>query len=147
MYKYILLLHVLGATVWTGGHIVLACSVLPRAMRERSCEALLQFETGFEKLGLPALVIQALSGLWLLSLRLPSHSDWLSLETPDARLGAAKIVLLLATVALAVNARLRVIPHLDAGRLPVLAWHIAGVTLMSVLFVAVGVAFRTGGVL
>lgn len=41
MYGMLLLLHILGATIWTGGHIVLALVVLPRALRERSPAVLL----------------------------------------------------------------------------------------------------------
>ncbi len=36
MYATILLLHILGATIWTGGHLVLAVTILPRVLRERS---------------------------------------------------------------------------------------------------------------
>ena len=51
MYGLLLLLHILAATIWTGGHIVLSTIVLPRALRERSPEPLLQFERGYEKIG------------------------------------------------------------------------------------------------
>ena len=34
MYHAVLLLHVLGATVWTGGHLVLALGVLPGALAQ-----------------------------------------------------------------------------------------------------------------
>ena len=33
MYLGILFLHILAATIWTGGHIVLATTVLPRALK------------------------------------------------------------------------------------------------------------------
>lgn len=55
-----------------------------------------------------------------------------------------KLALLAATVALAASARLRVLPRFDAARLLQMAWHIAGVTLASVLFVVFGVGFRCG---
>ena len=42
MYALMLFLHVLGATVWTGGHLVLALTWLPRVLRERSPEQLLR---------------------------------------------------------------------------------------------------------
>jgi putative copper export protein len=58
MYGLLLFLHILAATIWTGGHIVLATVVLPRALRERSPESLLQFERGYEKIGIPALLVQ-----------------------------------------------------------------------------------------
>lgn len=105
MFGLILVLHVLGATVWTGGHLVLALTVLPRALRERSIAELQRFEVGYERVGIPALVLSVL---------------------------------------LAVDARLRLIPRLTPERLGALAWHIVPVTILSVLFVIVGVAFRAG---
>ncbi len=64
------------------------------------------------------------------------------------RHGGYKIqILLLLTVMLAIHARLRLIPNLNAQNLPVLAGHVIGVTVLAVLFVLVGVGFRTGGLL
>jgi putative copper export protein len=145
LYPYVLMLHVLGATIWTGGHLVLTCCVLPAALRRGSPEMLLEFEGRFEKLGMPALLIQIATGFWLASLRLPDLASWFRFELLDARLACIKVVLLLATAALAANARLRLIPRLTADSLPVLAWHIGAVTVFSVAFVVVGVSFRTGG--
>ena len=65
MYGLLLLLHILAATIWTGGHIVLSTVVLPRALRERSPESLLRFERGYEKIGIPALLIQVGTGIAL----------------------------------------------------------------------------------
>ena len=65
MYPWIFSLHLLAATVWTGGHLVLALTVLPRALRLRNPQVLLDFEQGYEKLGMPALAIQVASGLWM----------------------------------------------------------------------------------
>jgi hypothetical protein len=58
-----------------------------------------------------------------------------------------KLALLAATVALAVHARLRVVPRLDAATLRFLAYHIVAVTLLGVALLVVGVAIRTGVVL
>lgn len=80
MYGILLFLHILAATIWTGGHLVLATAVLPGVLRDRSPEALLRFE----------------------------------------------------------------IPKLSEENLSAMAWHIVPVTIVSVLFVFVGVAFRTG---
>jgi len=49
------------------------------------------------------------------------------------------------TVALALHARLRLIPRLDEPRLPLLAAHIVIVTLLAVALVVVGASFQTGG--
>lgn len=147
MYTLILVLHLLGATVWTGGHLILALGVLPGALRERDPRAILAFESRFERIGIPALVVQVLTGLWLAHRLVPDPALWLSLDGVFPRHVAAKLLLLAATLVLAVDARVRVIPRLTPERLPSLAWHIVAVTVLAVLFVVVGVGFRVGGVL
>ena len=146
MYATALFLHVLGATIWTGGHLVLALTWLPRVLRERSPEQLLRFEQGYERIGMPALVLQIVTGLWMAYQMVPSVAQWLSPDTPVARAIALKLVLLLCTALIAAHARLRVIPRLSADTLPLMACHVGAVTLLSVGFVAVGVSLRFGGV-
>lgn len=145
MYKLVLILHIIGAAIWTGGHLVLALGVLPDALRHRSLERLQQFEATYERIGLPALIVQVLTGLWLAHHFLPDAGTWLNLSSPWTQLVAFKLLLLAATLGLAADARLRLIPQLDESRLASLAWHIAGITTPSVLFVITGVGFRTGG--
>ena len=145
MYGWVIFLHVLAATVWTGGHLVLATTVLPRALRQRSPQRLLDFEQGYERIGMPALAIQVVTGLWMAQQMVPGVTAWLAPETPLARAVALKLGLLLLTALIAAHARLRVIPHLSPATLPLMAWHVAAVTLLSVAFVAVGVSFRFGG--
>ena len=144
MYGVILLLHVLSATIWTGGHLVLALTILPRVLREKSPSELLRFESAFERIGLPALFIQVVTGIWLAYHVLPETSRWFALDTGLSRLLTLKLFLLAMTVILALDSRLRLIPKLSATTLPSLTWHIVVVTMISVLFVVVGVSFRTG---
>ena len=142
MYSYIVLLHILGATVWTGGHLVLATVILPSAIREHSVRALLQFESAFEKIGIPSLIVQVLTGFWLAKIRKPDIGSWLDMSDPDARLILLKISLLILTAGLAIDARFRLIPDLTEDKLKSLAFHIIPVTLISVCFVIAGVSFR-----
>ena len=144
MYGFLLFLHILAATVWTGGHLVLATVVLPKVLQERSAAELLRFESRFERIGIPALLIQVATGLWLAYRLLPDIGQWFEFENPVARPIAAKLLLLLVTIVFAADARLRLIPRLNDDRLTAMAWHIVPVTIVSVLFVAAGVAFRTG---
>jgi putative copper export protein len=146
-YRLLVALHLLGATVWVGGHLVLSLSVLPRALRARDPKIIREFESGFERLGLPALLVQIVTGLWLAYHWAPYVAGWFSPSTPQARLVLVKLVLLGATVALAVHARLRVVPQLDAATLRFLAYHIVAVTLLGVALLVAGVAIRTGVVL
>lgn len=146
MYGTVVLLHVLGATVWTGGHLVLALGILPRSLRERSVVPVREFEAVYERLGIPALLIQVVTGLWLAWQMLPSPAQWVALDNPVSRTITLKLVLLGLTVLLALDARLRLIPRLTERELPSLAAHIVLVTLFSLGFVVVGVLHRFGGV-
>ncbi len=139
-------LHVLGATVWTGGHLVLATTILPAALRARDPAILLGFEQRYEKIGMPALLLQVATGLWLAAQRVPDLAAWFAPGTPAQRSVALKLGLLALTVALAASARLRLIPHLTPERLPQLAVHVILVTLASVGFVLAGLSFRLGGI-
>ncbi len=145
MYSYIVLLHVLAATVWTGGHLVLASTVLPRALKARSPEILLEFENGFEKVGMPALIIQIISGLWLAWQQVPDVAAWFGFESYTATMIALKLGTLALTAAFAVSARFFIVPKLRPETLPLFAWHIVPVTVLSVVFVVLGVGINTGG--
>jgi putative copper export protein len=143
-YYTVLSLHIVGATVWAGGHLVLALTILPQALRDRRAAAVSAFEQRFEKIGLPALAVQLLTGLWLAEHLLGSPDHWFD-STPIARAVQVKLGLLAVTLGLAVHARFRVIPTLSDATLPTLAWHIRIVTLTAVLFVLAGVSVRFGG--
>jgi putative copper export protein len=145
MYRTIIILHLLGAAVWVGGHLVLTLSILPRALRARDPSTVLNFEGAYERVGMPALLIQVLTGLWLAHQWVPGIAGWFSPSSPQAALILTKLGLLAATVLLAAHARLRVIPRLDARTLPLLALHIVAVTIIAVAFLVVGVGVRMGG--
>jgi putative copper export protein len=141
--RYLLYLHLLGASVWVGGHLILLCSVLPGALCRRDPQPVRAFEQLYERIGIPALLLQLVSGLWLATLWLPPD-QWLG-DTSGARLIQAKLLLLGLTAALGLHARLALIPRLDARRLPALALHIALLTAAALALAWVGSGFRFGG--
>ena len=145
MIKYVIMLHVLGATVWTGGHLVLTLGFLPKALRERDPEVIRFFESRYERVGIPALLVQVVTGVILAFHYLPDFSSWFAFDNPTSTHIVLKLVLLGATLALALHARLRLVPNLAENNLRYLAGHIVAVTVISVLFVLVGVGLRTGG--
>jgi len=145
MYPLMLTLHVLGATVWTGGHIVLVFAFLLEALRRGDPEIVTFFESRYERVGIPALVVQVVTGLWLATVYVPDARQWLAFDTPVSRMIGIKLLLLAATVGLAADARLRLIPRLGAHNLRALAWHIVPVSVIAVLFAIVGVGVRIGG--
>src|SRR5512143_3902120 len=97
MYGILLVLHVLAATVWTGGHLVLALTILPRALKEKAPSEIRRFESAYERIGIPALLIQLITGVGLAHRLIPNVSQWFLGENPVARLICAKLVLLAVT--------------------------------------------------
>ena len=144
MFNSLLILHLLGAAIWTGGHLILALVVLPKVLSSRNLDALLQFEQQFEKIGMPALGIQIITGLWMAYRILPNVSAWFTLDNDISILIGMKLILLLMTAMVAIHARFWVIPKLSADNLNGFAVNIILVTLFAVSFVVVGTLFRTG---
>ena len=143
-YYLLLSLHVLGATIWTGGHLVLATTVLPRALRARRAAVLLDFEQAYERVGMPALGVQIVTGLLLAHRLLGAPANWLA-ATPLAHVVHLKLACLAGTAALALYAKTRVLPRLNDETLPAMAWPIAGVTTLAILFTLAGASARLGG--
>jgi uncharacterized membrane protein len=63
--KWLVLLHVLGATIWAGGHLILSIAFLPKALKERKLNIILDFEKQYERVGIPALLLQVITGFWM----------------------------------------------------------------------------------
>ena len=101
-------------------------------MRAQSALPVRHFEEVFEPLGLTALAIQVLTGLF-------------NPANPIGMLVGVKLRLLAGTAALAIHARLRLIPNLRDGNLGGLGWHIRGITALAIAFVVVGGLIRLGG--
>jgi putative copper export protein len=145
LFKILVILHTLGATVWAGGHLVLAVTVLPTALKHRDPNLIHQFEEHFEVFGLLALVLQVITGLWLTWIYFPGFQNFWEFNSFLSIYIGAKLGLLLCTLALAVHARFFIIPNLTKETLNFLAYHIVGVTTLAVLFVVLGVGIRVGG--
>ncbi len=143
-YYVVLSLHVLGATVWAGGHIVLALTILPQALKQGRAVIVSEYEQRFEHIGLPSLGLQVVTGSWLAWHHLGPVANWFG-GSSAAHVVQVKLVLLALTGGLALHARLRVIPRLSDESLPTLAWHIRVVTAAAVLFVLAGASIRFGG--
>lgn len=91
-----------------------------------------------------ALAMQTVTGLALAWRLLPDVPAWFAADSAVSRLILLKLGLLAMTALVAAHARLRVIPRLQAATLPLMAAHVAAVTVLSVLFVAAGISLRTG---
>ncbi|MEO8892394.1 MAG: copper resistance protein CopD [Coleofasciculaceae cyanobacterium] len=145
LFKILVILHTLGATVWAGGHLVLAVTILPQALKHRDPERIHQYEEHFEGFGLSALLLQVMTGLWLTWIYFPGLQTFWAFDSYLSIYIGIKLLLLLGTLALAIHARFFIIPNLNKESLNSLAFFVVGVTTLAVLFVVMGAGIRLGG--
>lgn len=154
LYKVLVILHLLGATIWVGGHIVLIAGVLPAALRKGDPAPVLEFERFFARLGLSALAVQVITGVWLAHIWLGGWTNLGGFSMPAAGPVVIKLALLFATLAQAGWAYHRVLPKLRTaaveggppGPLRSFARHAWITGMLAVLMVIVGASVRLGGV-
>lgn len=143
MYNLILVLHILAATIWTGGHLFLVLGLLPKVLKTNDYQMLLDFERVYERVGIPALLIQVVSGFYLAYRLVPDISRWFSFSDHLSIHVGVKLLLLLGTICLALVANFVIIPNLSKGNnLKIMSVLAFIVTIFAVLFVVVGVSFR-----
>lgn len=149
MYKIALILHLFGASIWVGGHFYLLIRLMPKFIRDNDVAGFIAFEKSYEPLGMGALVIQVITGLYMATNLLPI-TMWLSSSMGAlSHLLMGKLLWLILTILTAAHARFRIVIKLQNGdyNTQTLKWmgvHVALICLWSVAFVITGVFFRWG---
>ena len=141
----LLIIHLLGASIWVGGHLILAVTILPEVLKKKDIGMLLNFEKKYEKIGIPALLLMVISGVWMSYQFGIGFSNWFHFSNPIETVVSLKLILLLMTVLFAVSANFFVIPKLTAKTLPLMAFHILSVTTIGVLMLLLGSFVRYSG--
>lgn len=144
----LLVLHLIAATIWVGGHLVLAIGYLPKALKHKDFSYIGNFEKTYEPIGMPSLAVLIITGILMAYDYNAGFSSWFSFATPIERVVSLKLTFLLTTVCFAISAQTRVLPKLRKGqlnKLPEMAVHIICVTLIGVLMIILGSLVRIGG--
>jgi putative copper export protein len=141
----ILFLHIIGASIWIGGHLIMAIRYIPEAVIKNSVEELIKFEESYEKIGMPALLLQIITGLYMAHEWTDGFKLFFDTNNPVVLTIWIKLALLLSTFALAIDARFRVLPKLSMKNLLDLSFHVYPVTIISLLFAFFGLLIRHGG--
>ncbi|MCA6074389.1 CopD family protein [Fulvivirga sedimenti] len=141
--RLIIILHILSATIWTGGHLVLTMAFLPAAWKKNDFSVIESFESRYEKIGIPSLLILIATGIYMTTIYSPDilSFDFSRHYTKHLLL---KYLLIIFTLMLAIHARFFLIPKRS---IKPLALHILMITILSVLFVILGYSTRSGGIL
>ena len=145
----ILILHLIAATIWVGGHLVLAIGYLPKALKRKDFSYIGNFEKTYEPIGMLSLAVLVITGILMAYDYNAGLSSWFSFATPIERVVSLKLICLLTSICFAISAQTRVLPKLRKGQLNKLsemAVHIICVTLIGVVMVILGSLVRIGGI-
>ncbi|MDM1139205.1 MULTISPECIES: CopD family protein [Empedobacter] len=144
----LLIFHLIGATIWVGGHIILSLVILPQVWKEKSIEKLFSFESKYERIGLPALLVMVITGVRMSYIYTIKISNWFQFENPIERVVSLKLIGLATIVLLALSAQFYVLPRLktDDTKLPLMTFHIIAVTTISIIMLILGSFVRYGGI-
>jgi putative copper export protein len=145
MHYLLLVTHLLAATIWVGGHLILSLGFLPAAIRKKDPSLITNFEKHYERIGIPALLILVITGISLSYLYNIPVSNWFSFENAIEQVISLKLSLLLFTLILGIHARFFIIPTLSNKSLNKIAFHIILITLTGVTMLFAGSTVRFGG--
>ena len=112
MHKIALILHLLGATIWVGGHLYLLIRLMPNFIKNNDVASFLAFEKSYEPLGMTALAVQVITGVYMLNNILPISLWWSPMGTLTALIHA-KLTWLVLTILTAMSARFGVVAKLE----------------------------------
>ena len=98
------------------------------------------------KIGMPALVIMVITGVWMAYQFGFGFSTWFQFKNPVETVISLKLLLLFVTILFALSAQFLVLPRLSGKTLPLMAFHIISVTTIGVLMLVLGSFVRFGGV-
>lgn len=139
-----LVIHLLCASIWVGGHLLLTLRYLPQALKEKNPEPITHFEKQYEIIGLPSLAFLIISGVIMSYQYGVTFTMWFHFNNPVETKISIKLLLLLMTLLLAIHARFFIIPKLSPKNLYLMASHIIAVTIIGVLMLLVGAGIRLG---
>ncbi len=146
MHHFFLIVHVLAAAVWVGGHLVLSVAVLPKAIRLKDPTLIVAFEKVYEKTGLTSLLFLVITGITMSFMYGVKPADWFAFNGAIETVISIKLLLLFCTIGLAVHARLFIVPRLSASKIWLMAFHILAITLIGVGMLTLGTFVRFGGI-
>lgn len=146
----LLIIHLVCAAVWVGGHLYLVLSILPGVVKRKNAGRLLQFEKSYEVIGIPSLLLLVITGVWMTLQFGIDFGDWFTFSSPIERVTSTKLILLITTVLFAISAQTRVLPKLRRNnelypKIIEMGIHASCVTLLGIALLVCGSFVRYGG--
>lgn len=146
LHHFVLIIHLLAATIWVGGHLMLSICFLPQALKEKNPHIILNFEKKFEVLGMSSLVALILSGIWMSYNFGVTYDTWFSFVGGFEKVVSIKLLLLFATFICAICAQFFILPNLNENNIWKMAIIIISVTSIGMTMLILGSTLRYGGI-
>ncbi|MEL1253014.1 CopD family protein [Flavobacterium sp. DGU38] len=143
----LLIIHLLSAAIWVGGHILLCVAYLPKALKEKDPGIILNYEKKYEPVGMISLFLLVVTGILMAYKYGVTIEYWFQFATPIERVVSSKLVLLFLTAGFALSAQFRVLPKLKTNpdTLLEMTFHILSVTTIGIVMLVFGSFIRFGG--
>lgn len=146
MHQILLIVHLIAATIWVGGHLILAIGFLPKAIKNKDINEIKVFKDKFESVGMPALLILILTGILMAYDYNVTFSKWFSFSNGIESIVSIKIILVLITFFLAIFAQFFIFPKLTQKNFHRVTLLIIAITLIAVIMLVLGSLVRIGGI-
>lgn len=146
LHHILLIIHLIAATIWIGGHLTLSIVFLPVALRKKEPLIILNFEKKFEPLGISSLIALIITGIWMAYDFGITYQSWFYFSGSLEKVVSIKLVLLMLTFVLALYTQIYVIPNLNKYNLNKIAFSIISVTVIGLNMLILGSTIRYGGI-
>lgn len=140
----LVILHILGASIWIGGMLIMALGVLPKAKKTNDALLLKNFEGSFHLLGMIALTLQFLTGFRLAMIYAGGMKGLFDFSNHAAVLFMWKLVLILVTMGLFVVFKKKTLSNLDPTNVSSASAMIWMLTLLALGLMILGLGFSRG---
>ena len=145
-HHFLLIIHLLAATVWIGGHLILAIRYLPEAIKTKKLDKLKSFKDKFEPVGMPSLIILVITGVLMAYDYDVTFSKWFSFSNGIEKVISIKLILFFISLTLAISAQLFIFPKLTPSKFYQVTLLIIVVTIIAVSMLILGSLIRIGGI-
>lgn len=142
----LLIIHLLSATIWVGGHLILCFRYLPLALKNKDPNVIREYEKQYEPIGIPALLLLVITGIIMAYDYNVTFSSWFTFSNNIEKVVSIKLILLFTTLVLALHARFFIIPKLEVSSLRLMSIHIIILSIVAVTMLVFGSLVRVGGI-
>ena len=145
LHQIYLIIHLLAATIWVGGHLILLLRYVPKAIKTKSLEELSIFRKNFEPVGMPSLFTLIITGILMAYDYNITFEKWFLFENSIEKIVSIKLILLLISLTLAFITIKFVLPSINKISPFILYCIIFLVTTIAVTMLVLGSLVRIGG--